>query len=133
MEEALRAGLLADAGMAARVGTRVTWVRRPQASALPAVTLQVISAERDRSQAGQTGLGMVRVQADCWGATYEDAKRTAREVEHAALALSRTTRAGVRFQTIVVDSERDGFDAGEDGRTDTFRTTLDLLVWRSAA
>lgn len=70
---AIRAALLADAAVMALCGTRLYPVRLPQAGALPAVVLHLISGVSDQATAGPTGPVERRLQIDCWGERYGDA------------------------------------------------------------
>lgn len=125
MEEALVAYLLSVGGLSTLVGTRINWEQRPQASDLPAITLTVVSVQRDRHYTGRSGLSSSRVQADCWGRTYDEAKRVGR----ALIAACEPAPPG--FQAILIDSERDDLDDGAPGVF--FRTAIDLIVWRHSA
>jgi len=122
MEESLVAQLLADAALAALVARRIKWLARPQASALPAVVLQVVSGPRGYTFAGPDGLTGYLVQIDCWAGTYPAAKGVARAAIAALGALS------APFQAAFVEGERDSFEAGP-AATDFFRTSLDVRVW----
>ena len=123
MEEDIRARLAGTLTIAAQVRERITWGAREQGAALPAVCMQVISGPREYQMSGPTGLKAARVQVECWGSTYEDAKRLARLVN--------TSLGGAIFgvvQGAFLDSERDiaGTDAG--GRR-VFCTSMDFRVW----
>jgi len=65
-----RSYLLAASAIAEFVGNRITWATRPQASAFPAIVLQVIDGVPVYADEGETGLTATRVQADCWGRDY---------------------------------------------------------------
>lgn len=130
MEAALIAKLLASAGVSALVGTRVNMGRRPQGEALPALVLHRIDGTPDVHHGGASGLVVSRVQADCWGSSYGSAKSVARAVE-AAITAQGFTQGAVRFDVILIDSERDtNFEEGPDT---VFRTTLDLMVHHANA
>lgn len=125
MQAALRARLLAAAPVTSLVAQRVYWVDRPQAAALPAVTLQTISDERPQHLKGFQALRSTRVQLDVWGDTYSQCRAIA---EAAIAALVPEHRGnGIRFDRALVDGPR---DLGE--QTDTkfiHRTSIDLIVW----
>jgi len=129
MEAALIAKLLASLGVTALVSTRINWSRRPQGSALPAVVLHRVSGLPDVHHGGTSGLVVSRVQVDCWGASYGSAKGVARAVE-TALTAQRFTQGAVRFDVILIDSERDD---STDETTPLFRTSLDLMVHHANA
>lgn len=130
MEAALIAELLATAGITAVSGQRITWARRDQGGALPAMVLHRIDGDRDYHLGGPSGLVASRVQADCWAATYKDAKRLAQALE-AKVSGARFTRGAIRFDAILVIDERDStFD--ESGSA-LFRVSLDLAVHHARA
>jgi len=127
MEEALIAKLLADAGVSALAGARVHPGVRPQAGLLPAIVFNMISANPSYSDDGQDGIAECRVQLDCWGTTYADAKKTARAVKSALSAFDGTV-SGVRFRYITIDLEHDIQETGANSESYPFRTSLDFLV-----
>lgn len=124
MQEQLRSRLLADGTVAALVGTRVDWSVRPQASLLPAITLQMISEPRPATMAGTMNTREARVQVDVWGKTYSDARLGARAV---ISALEPEATVGpVRFLRSFVDGDRDMPEDTELGVV--FRVSVDLKV-----
>jgi hypothetical protein len=125
----LIAKLLATAGVTALVSTRVNWSRRPQGAALPAIVLHRVSGLPDVHHGGASGLVVSRVQVDCWAASYGSAKAVARAVETAITAQT-FTQGAVRFDVILIDSERDD---STDETTPIFRTSLDLMVHHASA
>jgi hypothetical protein len=132
MEEGLIAYLLADAGVAALVATRVYWLRRPQGGALPSITLQIVSTDREYTQAGREGLVGYLVQIDVWGATFKSMKQVQRAVIAALDSLSTTP-----FQGAFIESERETAEDqdGPDATTSTtfYRASVDVRVWHAAA
>jgi hypothetical protein len=123
MTGALRARL---SGVA---GGRIYWVERPQSSALPSVTLQIISDLRPQHLKGFDELRDTRVQIDCWGKNYAEAVA----VKEAALAalVPENTANSIRFDRAIVDGER---DLGEmAGTTFIHRASVDLVVWWATA
>jgi len=129
MEAALIAKLLAATGVTALVSTRINWGRRVQGAALPAIVLHRVSGLPDVHHGGASGLVVSRVQVDCWGASYGSAKAVARAVETAITAQT-FTQGAVRFDVILIDSERDD---STDETTPLFRTSLDLMVHHASA
>lgn len=126
MEETLLAYLLADAGISARVGSRVSWSWRKQGSAVPAITLIVTDGARDPVlDGGYSGFVDGYVQADCWGALQLDAKQAARAVIAAAAACNAAATGGV-IQGVFVTHEADTFEGEVPDRL--FRTMLTLHV-----
>ena len=126
---ALRARLIAAAPVTALVGQRVYWVDRPQASALPAITLQTISEARRQHMKGFDGLDVSRVQIDCWATSYAQAQA----LQEAAIAATIDEHAGngIRFARAFIDSIR---DLGERVETQFIhRASIDLIVHHSTA
>jgi len=131
MEEDLVAQLLADAGLSALVGDRITWNLRDQAGALPAVVLHLIDATRQRFLGGRrSGFEGAYLQADCWGSTFAEAKDVSRAFR---AALDNLTGA---FRGSAEEHERDDafLDPAPVGHrpAELHRTSLDVRVWRQA-
>lgn len=133
MEEAIAAKLLATTALTTLVGTRIQWDQRPQANALPSVTLTVISGAPLYSDEGNTDLVNVRLQIDSWAkdtATQSGsslAKLVAREVM-AALATVHMTVSGVEFQGVFPDNIQDFSEQGQGG-VQIYRRALDYDIW----
>lgn len=126
MQGALRARIT---GASTTAGTRVYWVDRPQAAALPAVTLQIISDFREQHLKGFQSIRETRVQIDCWAASYA-AVAALKEAVLAAVVPENTAN-GIRFHRAIIDGER---DLGE--RTETqfiHRASVDLMVFWATA
>jgi hypothetical protein len=128
MEAELRTFLLANAALTALIGQRVTWVRRPQASGLPALTLQIVGGSPDYTMAGRVDLVGRLVQMDIWAATYESMKAVER-----ALIVALDVLNTAPFQAAFIESQRETSEAqvGPDatGSTDYFRSSSDVRVW----
>lgn len=125
MELDFRALLLGSAEVTSLVPTdQVSWgvLRFPEH--LPAIVLTLVSSFNDLTQQGPTNLWRGRVQVDCYGKTYLDARRVA----DAVIALLHGHR-DVRFQLIRLDAQRSKFEPGPTDRPD--RISLDFLTaWR---
>jgi hypothetical protein len=125
LQAGIRSRLLADASVAGAVGTRVFWVTRPQATALPAIVLQVIDDRRPVHLQGMEGSRSSRVQLDTYAATYAAAVALARE------AIDKLkdpeTVSGKEFGPAFVDSLRD-LSENVNG-TLIHRQSVDLLIW----
>ena len=128
MEGALIAKLLTDSGVSTLVNNRVYPVSRPQASALPAITLATVSNVPVYTNDGEAGIAEVRTQIDCWGSTYGSAKTVARAVK-VSLSAFFGTAGGVAFQYVLLDGERDSREGGSNASEYLFRTQLDFRVW----
>ncbi|ORE90195.1 hypothetical protein ATO13_23206 [Stappia sp. 22II-S9-Z10] len=126
--------LLADSGVQAAVGTRVWPVERPQASSLPAITLQTISGRRGYHMIGADDLVQSRVQLAAWGLSYLHAK-TAAPAAISALSGFSGTHSGTVFGGIFVDSEDDEFEDGSNAQNGQperhYRVRVDFLIWHN--
>ena len=124
MEEALRAALLADMALRAIVADRINWGKRT--GTLPEVSLTLVSGVPFYTFGGRDGLTPYRVQIDCWGLRYGDAKRAARAITTTIEGLSRPT-----FDSCFVEAERDGLDT-DAAEQPVHRTSLDTRIWHHA-
>lgn len=130
METALVAYLLSRSPVTALTGQRITWGRREQGAPLPAIVLHRIDGAPDYHLEGPSGLVVSRVQVDCWGDTYADAKRAAEAVAAPVNGI-RFTQGATRFAAVLIVDQRDSnFD--ESGEA-IFRTSLDLSITHAPA
>ena len=131
MEEDLRARLLADAGLTARVATRVDWVERPKATGLPAITLTLISRVLEWTYNGASSLVASRIQVDVWGVTAKDVITIARLLP--AILFEPATQGTTRFARAFLDLEQDGGTEEIVTGTLIYRRILDFTLWHSPA
>ncbi len=131
MEAALRTLLLANAALTALIGgdaPRITWNKRPQAKALPAIVLNgPWSSGREYHLGGRDSQGRFWVQMDCWAATMADAIA----VREALLAVLDTlkTEPLQAFEVIRDHASWDFTGAPDAARsTDLYRASLDVRV-----
>lgn len=115
-EEALRARLVAVAGVTALVSSRVYPVKLPQSATLPAVTYQRISTVREGAMGADSDIVRVRVQVTSWADSYSGVKSLS-EAVRAALQRYSGTSAAVDVRDCFLDSELDlyGEDESEAG------------------
>lgn len=73
VEQAVIAQLVADADVAALVGTRVYQLKLPEQPTLPAVRVQLIDEPLSYHQRGVNGLRRARVQTDAYAWEYDTA------------------------------------------------------------
>lgn len=127
MEEALRTCLAANSGLVALVAQSIQWDVR---EALPSLALHLIDAPPDYHLKGASGLVQARVQMDCWGRTFIEAKAVG-DAAVAALPAIRQVIGGIRFQgCTVLDTERGRFG---DAPNIFHRTRIDVRVSFSPA
>lgn len=130
MEEALKTLLLATSAISAIVSDRLTWLVRQQASALPALVLNVVSNVPEYSDEGEAGISQARVQVDCWGSTYASARALARAVKD-RLSGTAETVAGVEFSAAWVELEQDLYETAAAGAP-LYRVSLDFMITHNA-
>lgn len=110
-EGALRARLTGASAVTAIVGQRIYWVDRPQSSAFPAITLQIIDDEREQHMGGFQSRQFCTVQVDIWAvstntqAGYATAK-AGKEAVIVALT-PEVTANGIKFGTATNITARD--------------------------
>jgi hypothetical protein len=126
MQGALRSRIT---GAATTAGTRVYWVDRPQAAALPAVTLQIVSDPRPQHLKGFNPLRRTLVQIDCWASSY-GAGAALKDAVLAAV-VPEATGNGIRFDRAIVESSDDGGEKA--GEVFVHRQRIDLAVWWATA
>lgn len=126
MEEDLLALLMADDGVSAIAGDRVSWGYRPQSSELPAIVLHLVSEVPSYVLSGDTGQRQSRVQVDCMAFGYLEARNLSRAVTTALSGFSGVAGSTV-FQGIFQDSAR---DLSESGGADqqVFLLSMDFLA-----
>ena len=94
IEEALVAQLRATAAVVAKVATRIYPAKAPQQPTLPCLVYLREGTNREHTQDGGSGLGVVRFTIDCLGRTYAEAREVAHAVRE-ALEGSRGVWGGV--------------------------------------
>ena len=134
MEEAITTHLLAQAGLTALVGNRITWARRAQGSVSPAVVLHVIDRLPQYTMGGEANAKPQRIQTDCWATTYGEAKIVARQVTAALSGTHPSIGDGASPETFVdflgsfKEGERDSFEQGAGGEA-LYRCSMDFIIW----
>jgi hypothetical protein len=129
MEIDLRQRLLDDAAVAAIVGTRVDWTVRPQATALPAIVLQVVNDTRSQHMSGFDYFRQTRVQIDCYGRLRRDVVAL-REAVIAALA-DEAVQGDTEFLRAFVNNVVDMSEQVETAFI--HRDMIDMTFWHGYA
>jgi hypothetical protein len=130
-EEDLRAKIADDpavAEIAARAS--IAWGDRPQASALPGITLDLIFDARPQHMTGFQELRGTQVQVDCWSLDRLEA-RNLKEAVIAAVATVATV-GDTRFGRSFVDRSTSGWER-TDASAIVYRERIDFTVWHAAA
>jgi hypothetical protein len=135
MQEDFVQALLADAGLAALVGRRITWAKRKQGAPLPAIVLHVIAAPTKYTLKGRVQLRDWLVQADCMAGGFLAAVELARAAQAAIATPPFFTEP---LNGVFVVDERTGLltaDAPDpaSGSEEIDTTQVDLRVWHRAA
>ncbi|MCB1476650.1 MAG: DUF3168 domain-containing protein [Rhodobiaceae bacterium] len=130
MEEALIAFLLADSGLTALVGTRVSYAVNQQGAPLPRVTILPVSRVPGYADDGEAGLTEARLQIDIYASSLAAAREIAAAV-FARLSAVSAVISGVDFQTIELLDEDASFEALTDG-DQPYRVRQDYLIWHNA-
>lgn len=125
-ESALRKRLIQDDAVAAMVADRVHWKVRPQNGALPAIVLLMIHDPRPQHLGGFQSLRPTRIQADCYGRTYDQA-RELREAVIAVLA-AKATEEDTRFDVGFINDARDRLDETAAGAAHV--QLIDATIWQ---
>ncbi len=121
---ALRARVKANATVQAQ-SARVDWNARPQATAYPAIVMQMISGQGDQHFLGKIGTQGNRVQATILAKTQAQAE-TLRDATEAVLT-GTGVQDGINFQRGFVNLYRDGVDSTETA--EIFHEILDVTIW----
>jgi len=127
MEEALRAYLLAQAGITDLIGNRVFWNIRPQGTPLPALVLNRISLPVNHTYKDRVRLSRARVQFDCYGVSNASARGLERAVV-TALDSRAFTQGGIEFQGCFAADARDLTDRGTTDADTIFRPSIDFNI-----
>ncbi len=132
MEKALIAKLLNEPTTSVLVVARVYYNTRPQGDALPAIVMHVIDKVPVDSSEGVSGLEVSRVQVDCIGVTYSDAKELAKTVRRALATPPEFTQDNVEFSGVYVDAERDDFEKSTTkDAISVHRVSVDFMLWHT--
>lgn len=124
--------LLADAGLAAIVGTRITWERRKEGTPLPAIVLHLINANERYSMTRRLTFTDAIVQADLETAGFLEGVL----LERAWLAATDTLKT--KPLQVFPEARRGSVEAAEDpdpvtGSTDAYQRQVDNRVWHERA
>ena len=129
----LRTYLLANAGVAALIGTRMYPNALPQGATLPAVVYYRISGTHVESLQGIKAAGTCRVQLDCYGATRLAADGVSAAIVAALRSLSvgqQSIGAGTLVCDVEIQGPRDDQQQPADGSDEwTYISSLDALLW----
>lgn len=130
MEADLRARLTGDPTVKAAVkASAIAWGDRPQASGLPAITLDFIDDARPQHMTDFQAVRGTQVQVDVWA----DDKLTARDLREAVIAaLAPTANIGATsFRRSFVDRVGSSFESVETAIV--YRERIDFTIWHAAA
>lgn len=121
MEEDFRTVLRDDAAIMAATSGQIEFGHLPQGSTGPAIRLTTVSRPEDYYLDGPAGTKRARVQVDCFGDTYAQAKLLCRQVRSRLSGYS-----DARFQAMFLLSERDVSDSATDEVARWFGVQMDV-------
>lgn len=107
-EQAVRAVLLADAAVAAIVGTRVYPVIAPYDAQPPLLTYRRSAVQRSHTLSGPSGITTVTLIVDVVALTYESARDLADKVRQSLDGWG-GTRENADVRNVSLETESDGF------------------------
>jgi len=101
IEQRIKSLLLADATIAAAVGSRITPIVMRQETGLPALVYRRLDSTPNYTLAGRGGWRTVIVQVACWADDYTEARILAEAVRQALDAYSEPSATGsIRFISV---------------------------------
>ncbi|MBI9042924.1 MAG: DUF3168 domain-containing protein [Anaerolineaceae bacterium] len=115
-EKALKALVLADAGVAALIGTRFYPLVIPQDTVLPACAYQLLTTGRDYTHEGQCEFTEPRIQVTISANSYVEAKAVAAALRPVLSSFSGVI-SGETVQGIFLENEYDGYAFGSEIKT----------------
>lgn len=108
-EAAIRSALVADADVAALLGTRIYPVIAPASAAVPFATYRRSAVQRSQSLAGPTGVTTVIVAIDLYAESYEAVREIADKCRLCLDGYGGTSPESVVVSNVSLDNEADGF------------------------
>ena len=134
IEYAARQRLVDDTAVAALVATRIYPQIAQQGAALPYVVYSVISADRPRHLLSASGIVTKRIQFDCFGSTYVQARLLADKLRLSLDGIKHTTIGSGSYthfcNGVMLDGEQDGFDEPFDAdQLGVHRIIQDYIFW----
>ena len=109
IDEGIRARLIAHAGLLAIISQRVYNNIAPQGATIPHIVFRRVSAQRDLTHSGPSGVARARFQFDCLGKTPTEAKQIAANLRNALHGYSGTISGQTIMRSEMIN-EVDGFD-----------------------
>lgn len=131
IERDLVSYLLADAGLAAAVGTRITPLVRAQGDTLPAIVYTVTASENATAQrpADAAGTAWSTFRFECWATTAAAARSVAKLLRQAMLKLEGGDLGEThRVRARPGDSNDFWSNPADGGQTGTFARYSDFVV-----
>ena len=136
IEQAVLKTLADDATIAGYVAARIYFMRAPQNTAAPYITLFKVSAPRDATLDGASGLVRGRIQVDVYAETYMGSKDIAAAVKAALVDYSGDmansgfpyvlpSDFGVPVNGVDCDDESDYWE--EENKL--YHVQMDFLIW----
>jgi hypothetical protein len=120
VEEVIAARLLAHAGLAALVGTRVHPIVRPAKTAAQtvspdAVTYKRLNVEYAQTLAGRATLAFATLEVVAWGSTFTKARAVAEQISQALDSWSNAASTPVVQDVMPAEEEGESWEEDFDG------------------
>jgi hypothetical protein len=129
LEEDLRTKIASDAGIAALVAKpSIAWGDRPEASAMPGITLQKIVDARPQHMQGFQDLRGTQVQADVWSLDALEARNVKEALVDAVVP--NAIIGGTRFDRSFVIHGASSTEEN-DAKQIIYRERIDFTVWHA--
>jgi len=126
----LRAYLIADAPLAALVGTRIFAGFAPTSADLPYITIQRIASPGQHHLTAAAGIANETFQIDVWTKTQSSLEAIAIAVRNALDGFGPALMGATDVRGIRLDNQSDTFDRPDDGsQGGTYRDRMDFDVW----
>jgi len=127
IEQAILTELLGQSGLTDLIGERIYYVKAPQDVDTPYIVFFKVSAPREHSHDGASGLAHPRFQLSIFATTYYEAKQIAEQVQTALQAYSGTMggAGGVEVGASFYENETDIWEEGQK----LYHIAADYLIW----
>lgn len=117
--QAVRGYLLTKTAITSVVGQRIYFVRRPQKSSVPSVTLFKASEDHNHKLSARSGIVWTRIQVECFSSLYVTSAALAEAVYRCGIDTLRGVTGSVDFRGVQVEDGRrdytiDDLDGGDD-------------------
>ncbi len=131
IEQALHTELAGATGLTALVGERIYFRKAPQDVSKPYLVFFKVSAPREHSHDGASGLVASRWQFSCFATSYKEAKDVVQQVQAELQAFSGVMggAGGVYVGAAFYMDENDYYESGARTESDLYHIAADYRIW----